>query len=257
MQAPVVLLGVGEMGGVFAHGLLRAGHAVYPVTRDMDPVEAAARYPEPALVLVTVGEKDLHPTLAHLPAAWADRVGLIQNELLPRDWEAHDLPQPTASAVWFEKKPGKAVNPIIASPAYGPNAGLLVNALDSIGIPARRVEDYEEMLFELVRKNVYILTTNIAGLETGGTTGTLWNHHRELAHQVADEIMDIQAWLTGAELERERLVAGMAEAMLADPEHGNTGRSAPARLARAIGYADEAGLEVPKLRALAKEHAAS
>ncbi|KPV39563.1 hypothetical protein AN478_10490 [Thiohalorhabdus denitrificans] len=257
MHQPVVLIGAGEMGSVFAHGLLRAGHPVYPVTRDMDPEQAAAAVPDPALALVTVGEKDLHTVLADLPPAWRDRVGLIQNELLPRDWEAHDLPQPTVSAVWFEKKPGKAVNPIIASPAYGPGADLLVNALDGIGIGARRVDDYDEMLFELVRKNVYILTTNIAGLETGGTTGELWNHHRELAQQVADEVMDIQAWLTGAELDRERLVAGMAEAMLADPEHGNTGRSAPDRLARAIGYADEAGLEVPKLRALAAEHGGS
>jgi ketopantoate reductase len=254
-QPPVVLIGAGEMGGVFAHGLLRAGHPVHPVTRGMAMAEVADAYPEPALALVTVGESDLHPVLADIPAPWRDRLGLIQNELLPRDWEAHDLPQPTASAVWFEKKPGKPVNPIIASPVYGPNAGLLVNALQAIDIPARVVEDDGEMLFELVRKNVYILTTNIAGLITGGTTGELWHHHRELAQQVADEIMTVQAWLTGAELDRERLVAGAAEAMLADPEHGNTGRSAPARLKRAIGFADEAGLAVPKLREIAAEHA--
>ncbi|MFB6260323.1 MAG: hypothetical protein ABEJ96_07555 [Thiohalorhabdaceae bacterium] len=254
MESPVVLIGAGEMGGVFAHGLLRAGHPVHPVTRDMAMDEAARVYPEPALALVTVGESGLHTVLANIPEAWRDRLGLIQNELLPRDWEAHDLPQPTASAVWFEKKPGKPINPIIASPAFGPNAGLLVNALQAIDLPARQVTDYEEMVFELVRKNIYILTTNIAGLITGGTTGELWHHHRELAQQVADEIMAIQAWLTGRELERERLMAGAAEAMLADPEHGNTGRSAPARLKRAIGFADEAGLAVPKLREIAAEH---
>ena len=257
MQPPVVLIGVGEMGGVFAHGLLKASHPVYPVTRDMDMAEAAKAAPEPALVLATVGEADLHPVLGQVPRAWQDRLGLIQNELLPRDWEAHDLPQPTVSAVWFEKKPGSPINPIITSPVYGPRARLLVDALESIGISAREITDYDEMVFELVRKNVYILTTNIAGLETGGTTGSLWEHHRELAQEVADEIMDVQAWLTGRELERERLVAGMAEAMLADPGHKNTGRSAPARLRRAIGFADEAGLEVPKLRAIAAKHAGS
>ncbi|HKL78340.1 MAG TPA: hypothetical protein VJ985_08280 [Gammaproteobacteria bacterium] len=256
-QSPVVLIGVGEMGGIFAHGLLRAGHTVHPVTRGMDMDAVAHTCPEPALALVTVGENDLHEVLARIPSAWRDRLGLIQNELLPRDWRAHDILHPTTSAVWFEKKPGKPVNPIIASPVHGPNADLLVNALDAIDLPVRKVSDETEMLFELVRKNVYILTTNIAGLETGGTTGELWHHHRDLAQQVADEVMDIQAWLTGVELERERLVAGMAEAMLADPEHGNTGRSAPARLARAIGFADEAGLAVPKLRELAQQHGAS
>ncbi len=34
MNAPVVLIGVGEMGGVFARGLLRLGHPVYPVPRE-------------------------------------------------------------------------------------------------------------------------------------------------------------------------------------------------------------------------------
>ena len=39
----------------------------------------------------------------------------------------------------------------------------------------------------------------------------------------------------------------MVAAFLADPDHGCTGRSAPARLARAIAHADRAGLAVPEL----------
>ena len=253
-QQPIVLIGAGQMGSVFAHGFLKAGHPVYPVTRGMGLASAAADYPNPALALVTVGESDLHPILESMPEAWRDRLGLIQNELLPRDWQAHGLPQPTASAVWFEKKAGKPVNAILPSPVYGPAADIVVGALDAIGLGARRLDDADELLFELVRKNLYILTTNIAGLEVGGTTGELWEHHRELAQTVADEILTIQAWLTGRELDRERLVAGMAEAMLADPAHGNTGRTAPARLRRALEHADAAGLEVPKLRALAADH---
>lgn len=254
MQSPVVLIGLGEMGGVFAHGLLKAGHPVYPVTRDIPLSEAAAAYPDPALVLVTVGEDDLHPVLEAMPEPWRDRLGLIQNELLPRDWQAHDPPQPTVSAVWFEKKAGKAINPILASPVYGPAADILAGGLRAIGLEARELANEDELLFELVRKNLYILTINIAGLVTGGTTGELWNHHRELAQEVADEILAIQFWLVGQELDRERLVAGLAEAMLADPEHGNTGRTAPARLRRALEHADAAGVEVPKLREIAAEH---
>ncbi len=254
MQPPVVVVGLGEMGGVFAHGLLKAGHPVHPVTRDIPLNEAASIYPEPALVLVTVGEDDLHPVLEAMPEPWRDRLGLIQNELLPRDWQAHDLPQPTASAVWFEKKAGKAINPILASPVYGPEAGILAEGLRAIGLEAREVANEDELLFELVRKNLYILTINIAGLVTGGTTGELWNHHRELAQEVADEILAIQFWLVGRELDRERLVAGLAEAMLADPEHGNTGRTAPARLGRALEHADAAGLEVPRLREIGADH---
>jgi len=43
----------------------------------------------------------------------------------------------------------------------------------------------------------------------------------------------------------------MLEAFDGDPEHGCTGRSAPARLARAIRQADAAGLAVPRLREIA------
>ena len=36
MKSPVVLIGIGEMGGVFARGFLRAGYPVYPATRVTD-----------------------------------------------------------------------------------------------------------------------------------------------------------------------------------------------------------------------------
>ncbi|NNF95746.1 MAG: hypothetical protein HKM94_02315, partial [Halobacteria archaeon] len=102
--------------------------------------------------------------------------------------------------------------------------------------------------FELVRKNVYILTANIAGLVIGGTVDDLWFKHEDLARQIANEVMDIQAWLVGHHLERERLIEGIVEGIKGDLQHKCMGRSAPGRLARAIQYADQAELKVPKLR---------
>ena len=101
-----------------------------------------------------------------------------------------------------------------------------------------------------MRKNVYILTTNIAGLKTGGTVSQLWSQHEAFARKVANEVMDIQDALTGMQHDRDALITGMLEAFAGDPEHGCTGRSAPSRLARAIGHADKYGLNVPTLRAL-------
>jgi len=246
----VVIIGLGQLGRVFAGGLLRSGSSVIPVNRGDDMARLAAAHPAPELVLVAVAEPDLHSVLAALPAAWKNRVALIQNELLPRDWQAHGIENPTVISVWFEKKKGTDAKPLIASPAAGPGADLLVGALASVDIPARRVESGDELLFELVRKNVYILTTNIAGLKTGGTVSELWRNHEAFARQVADEVMDIQDWLTGSRHDRERLIAGMLEAFAGDPQHGCTGRSAPARLSRALQHADAAGLAVPTLRSL-------
>lgn len=245
-----IIIGLGQLGRVFAGGLLRSGCSVVPVNRGDDMNAVAAAHPSPQLVLVAVAEADLHAVLEALPQGWKDRVGLIQNELLPRDWQVHGIENPTVISVWFEKKKGTDTKPLIGSPAAGPAADLLVRALTSIDIPARQVSSGGELLFELVRKNVYILTTNIAGLKTGGTVSELWRKHEVFARQVADEVMDIQDWLTGVKHDREKLIAGMLEAFEGDPNHGCTGRSAPARLARALQHADAAGLAVPTLRAL-------
>lgn len=246
-----IIIGLGQLGRVFAGGLLRSGSAVIPVNRGDDMAAIAAAHPAPQLALVAVAEADLHAVLSGLPQAWRSRVGLIQNELLPRDWEQYRYADPTVISVWFEKKKGTDAKPLIASPVAGPGAAMLCRALTSIELPCREVAPGAELLFELVRKNVYILTTNLAGLKTGGTVSQLWARHEAFARQVADEVMDIQDALTGVEHDREKLIAGMLEAFDGDPDHGCTGRSAPARLVRALAHADTFGLAVPTLRALA------
>lgn len=250
-MSEVVVIGLGQLGRVFAGALLRAGHTVVPANRGDDLAALAQRHPDPALVLVAVGENDLRAALAAVPAAWKPYAALIQNELLPRDWEAHGYADPTVISVWFEKKKGTDARPLISSPVAGPGAALLIAALASIDLPAREVASGEALLFELVVKNVYILTTNIAGLRTGGTVSQLWAQHEAFARTVASEVMDIQDRLAGHAFDREKLVAGMLEAFAGDPEHGCTGRSAPARLARALEHADRFDLAVPTLRALA------
>lgn len=254
MDKTVVLMGLGQLGRVFAGGLLRTGHIVVPVTREDSMAAVAARYPDPDLVMVSVAENDLHPVLSGMPEAWKDSVGLLQNELLPRDWLAHGIESPTVVSVWFEKKKGTDAKPLISSPVYGPEAQRLVRALESIDLPAHTLPDGDSLAWELVRKNLYILTTNIAGLETGGTVGALWDQHRELAERVANEVLDVQDWLMGHAYARPPLLGGMLEAFEADPEHGCAGRSAPARLRRALHHADVAGLQVPTMREIASRH---
>ncbi len=248
---PAVIVGMGEMGGSFARGLLRLGHTVIPVLRSTPAEEVATANPDPLLALVTVGEADLDSTLDSLPAAWKGNAGLVQNELLPRSWAPYAIDDPTVAVVWFEKKPGRSESPIIPTPIAGRHAPRLVEALATIDVPAFVVEDEDELLYELIRKNVYIIAMNVGGLVSGGNVHDLWYNHNELAEAVAVDVIAVQGWLTGRDLDVDRYLAGTVEAIDADPEHGATGRSAPARLARAIGFADEAGLQVPRLREIA------
>lgn len=253
MSKPVVLIGIGEIGGVLARGLLRIGRTIIPVTRDMDMSDVAATTPDPEAVIVAVAEKDLHDVLGSIPDIWRDRLCLLQNELLPRDWQAHDISKPTVISVWFEKKPGTDVKPLVPSPVYGPAGPLLHDALTALGIPAEQLDSEQRLLFELVRKNLYILTTNIAGLVSGGTVMELWENHRNLAIEVAEDVLELQASLTGEALDSKALIDAMLTAFDGDPQHNCTGRSAPARLARAIEIADKADLDVPALRRIQTE----
>ena len=252
-KTPVIVIGIGEMGSVFARGLLRLGHPVYPVTRETDMQALAAEVSKPAMVLVAVGEAALPEVLEKIPAPWLDRLALLQNELLPGDY-AH-LKEPTVISVWFEKKKGQDSKVLVPSPAFGPRAPMLMDALGSLDIATKPVSSAEDMLFELVVKNVYIVTTNIAGLRVGGTVGELWDQHEAFARDVANDVIDIQEALTGATFDREALIQAMLVAFHGDPEHKCMGRSAPARLQRALAHADKHGLAVPTLKAIAAEQA--
>lgn len=253
IKAPIIIMGLGEMGSVFARSILKLGHPVYPITRESDLEELASTVTNPAMVLVAVGENDLQPCLKQLPSTWHNNIALLQNELLPRDWETYNFTDPTVISVWFEKKKGQDSKVLIPSPCFGKNASLLVNALATLDIPAREVASTEEMEEELLIKNVYILTTNISGLVTKGNVKDLWDNHNDLALEVANEVMDIQATLVGHELNRDKLIQGFKAGIDGDHEHMCMGRSAPGRLARAIELADKAGLEVNKLRMIQKE----
>ena len=252
MKQPVVVIGLGEMGGVFARGLLKSGHPVYPVIRSMDIEKEANSIPDPELVLVAVAENDLHPVLEKIPQQWRSKLVLLQNELLPRDWQQHQLDNPTVISVWFEKKKGQDAKVIIPSPVFGPHANNISEALGSIDIPTNVLSDHSSLEFELVLKNVYILTTNIAGLVTGGTVGELWQSHKDAARSVANDVMDLQESLTGNKHNREALINGMVNAFNGDLEHKCMGRSAPIRLERALKLADEAGIDVAKLKEIKK-----
>ncbi len=256
MNAPIIAIGIGELGSVFARGFLKTGHPVYPITRDMDMQQLQPTLPMPEAVLVSVGEADLHPTLAQLPEVWKDKVILLQNELLPRDWMQHQLTQPTIISVWFEKKKGMDSKVVLPSPVWGPHAQLVMQALNSLDIPTYEVTDADEMTYELVHKNLYILTTNIAGLELppGTTVAQLRDTHGSLMEAVAQDVLKIQAALVDTPLDQARLMTGMLEAFDGDPAHKCMGRSAPARLKRALEHARLFNLSVPTLEKIAAKH---
>lgn len=246
MSKSVVVVGMGEMGSVFARGFLRNGYTVHPVIRGVEMQVVADELPEPELVLIAVGEAELNEQLMKVPAAWKDRLVLLQNELLPRDWQRHKL-EPTVISVWFEKKKGMDSKVIIPSPVFGKHAQQVADALASIDIATTVLADEQALLHELVLKNVYILTTNIAGLEVGGNVGQLWDDNKVVAEAVALDVIRLQEALTGKALDHQGLIEGMVNAFEGDREHMCMGRSAAVRLQRALVLAEQNDLSLTML----------
>ncbi|MFM8331123.1 MAG: ketopantoate reductase family protein [Candidatus Methylumidiphilus sp.] len=257
MNKPVAIIGMGEMGELFAHAFLKLGHPVYPIVRGMDLASIATALPDPELVLVAVGENQLHGVLNTLPSPWRGRLALLQNELLPRDWQQHGITDPTVIVVWFDKKPGRPFVAATATPVCGPKAELIAQALETLAIPCHTVPR-TELLYELARKNLYILTINIAGLmlAPGGTVGELWDNSRDLADKVAADIISVQQALAECELPRKRLLDSLPDAIADDPGHLCLGRSARERLRRTLQNAQAQGIRAPSLKAIAETLAA-
>jgi len=250
-----VVIGVGQLGATFAEGWLRAGRAVVPVTRAAPLGDLSLELPEPAIVLLGVGEHSLPELLSSLPAAYSERCALLQNELLPRVWRAalgHNHADPSVAVVWFEKKAGKAVHSIRPSVLFGPTTSYLAESMSALGLPFFVARDSAQRDFELALKNLYILTLNLAGLEVGGSAGALWRDHAALSHPLSRELIQLQESLLGRELDESALLAGLEDAILADPEHAARGRTAEERLLRAAAQARDAGLELPRLFGLAQ-----
>jgi ketopantoate reductase len=243
----VIITGIGQMGAVFALGFLRAGYPVYPVTRNMQLSDYPGRIPEPEFVLLAVPENNIVETIRQVPQMWRDRLGLLQNELLPYIWEAEGIVNPTAMAVWFEKKKGHTIKVFQATPVYGPKAETVCAALTARGIPCRIVADREQLTLELIKKSLYVLTINIAGLSVGGTTGELWRNHQALAIAVAQDVLTVMEHLTKSALDRDKMIEFLADILTAVPDHGCRGRVAKDRLNRVLHIARTAGLATPNL----------
>ena len=249
-----MIIGMGELGELFARGFLKLGYPVYPVLRSMQLSTVVSAIPEPELVLLAVGEEDFHSQLDILPEDWSDRLAFLHNELLPRDWHHHNIVDPTVIVVWFDKKKGRPFKALLPSYVSGPKATLITSSLQIIDVPCREISR-QQHLYEMIRKNLYILTVNIAGLKMspGSTVSKLWADYREMTEILVKELLDIQEWLVQGKLPRDKLLAGMLEVFSADPEHICRGRTAPERLNRVLKFANIAGISVPMLQAISIE----
>ena len=92
-KSPIVVIGLGETGGVFARAFLHSGYPVYPLTRDMPMEQLARELDTPETVSLAVGESDLqHRCMGRSAPA------RLQRALQQADELKLELPRPRAIA---------------------------------------------------------------------------------------------------------------------------------------------------------------
>lgn len=248
-DASIAVLGVGQLGSLFADLLSAQGAQVTPIRR-ADRIEPSMN---PQRVIVAVGEDDLAPALASLPSGCKDRVVLVQNELSPDQWRENGVVDPSIAIVWFEKKQGRAPRVVLPTLVAGPWARPLAKLLGDAALSATVIDD-ALLLPSLLDKNIYILVSNLAGLLTPAqtTTGALLDlPHLELTTRVFSDVLSVESARLGLPLDADTASAAMLRAFAADPDHVAAGRSAPARLRRTLVRAEQLGIDVPVLREIA------
>ncbi len=98
-------------------------------------------------------------------------------------------------------------------------------------------------------KNLYILTTNIAGLtiELDSAVNDLYNNHLELMHNVLSYILKLQNALTNKTFDKYKLEQKIIKAFESDLKHKCICRLAHQRLKRTLELANQFQLNIKKI----------
>lgn len=247
-----MVVGVGELGGVFARGLLRIGHTVIPVRRGDDLERAFGEHADAEVVIVSVPEDALGGVLDVLPTSLVSRAVLVQNDLRPRTWTERGVSDPSVAVVWFEKKPGREAKTIVPTVLFGRGAATCAEALAQLSIPTELAADDAARDEAFAVKNVYIVTTNLLGLGRGGTTGELLANDELDWQAAAREVLAVEGLLFERVFDEGRVLEGVRAAMAADPGHVCAGRTARARAEKFFARARELSIATTTLDRLVK-----
>ena len=246
----LVIVGTGQMGRWFAEAGVRAGRRVVPIRRQDD---ACARLGGTSIgtpIVVSVPEAALAETVARLPVERVPDTVLVQNGLFAADFAALGLDASTILAVWTLRKAGQPYIVAQRTGAWGRHAQAVAEVLGAHEVPVVELASEHERDVELVAKYGFILAVNALGVGRDATIAEWLRDEPAVVDAALGEGTAIAAtFAPGVSVSDALPVAGAGlrgfGAMRA------AGRSAPARVARALERAEAAGLDVPVFRRLA------
>ncbi len=246
----IIVMGLGELGQLYATAALKAGLRVTPLTRSTSREDALANLPPYTPVLVAVGEKDLESAVNSLPATRRDALILLQNELFPSQWERLSK-QPTIMIPWLLKKKGEPLLVARSTPVYGPEAELVETLHQVLGFQAQRLTGEQALRQAVVDKYAFILCVNALGLVRDLTLGEWLASDPAHVAALSREAALLGEKLASTQVDVEQTMREVRAGIEAMGGMRAKGRTAQERVLRALEHAKHWGVAVPAL-----EHAA-
>jgi hypothetical protein len=194
--------------------------------------------------LIAVSENALDEVLAWLPPERHGDAIVLQNELFPSRFAAL-AEAPTVLVPWLLQKRGQPLTVIRPSPVWGRHAAVVARVHQALQIPVEPVSPGAGAA-ALRDKYAFILTINALGVYREGTLGELIEDERSLAQKLATEAHTLAAACAGA-AEDERAIEALFAGFTTLSEMPARGRTAKARLSRALERARHLDLQLPEL----------
>ena len=259
----LIVMGIGELGSLYANAALKRGLRVTPVIRNQHPASVLAGTPVETPILVAVGEADLDAALRSLPAERLASSILLQNELFPSHWSRFTRSTPTVMVPWLLKKKGEPLLVARSTPVYGRHAPLMVELHGALGFAAEELPDEGALRQAIVDKYAFILTVNALGLLEDLSLGEWSNKDPAQVEALAREAALLGARLVSvpgngdppeqppanevARIDVDASIAQVQLGMRAMAAMRARGRTAKARVERALQNAVRFGLATPAL----------
>ena len=240
------VIGLGNLGRLYAGGWLRAGYAVHPIGRRTDARAVLNGLPERTPLLCAVGEASLANAVEAVPPARRGDLIFVQNELFPEDLQRLGTPDATIAVVWTLVKAGF---PLILGrrlAVTGPQEEAFAEACAALEHP---VLAGAPIGWECATKYAFIVAMNALGLLRADTLGAwLADDPERVEALIADACRVALARIGAPETDLARAVAEVAEGVEGFRALPCRGRSSAARVARALNTAETLGIHIPALR---------
>lgn len=245
----MIVVGLGELGQLYASAALKLGLRVTPLLRKSPREDALSGVSETAPVLVAVGENDLNQALSSLPAQRLAQLILLQNELFPSTWRAF-TPNPTVMVPWLLKKKGEPLLVARSTPVFGQHAELVEKLHVALGFQAERLPTAVALHQAIVDKYAFILTVNALGLIRDVTLGEWLSQGPEQVDAFAREAALLGERLVGQPVDLTQTLREVRSGFQHMGGMRARGRTAKARVLRAVEHATSFSFETPALQRL-------